>query len=53
MSEQPSLRVLLGVALVAACALAMQVLLTRLFSAALFYHFAFLSISLALLGAGS
>jgi hypothetical protein len=53
MREQPSPRVLLGVALVAGCALAMQVLLTRLFSAALFYHFAFLSISLALLGAGA
>ena len=32
---------------------ALQVLLTRLFSAALFYHFSFLSISLALLGAGA
>jgi hypothetical protein len=41
------------VGLVAGCVLALQVLLTRLFSAALFYHFSFLSISLALLGAGA
>jgi Spermine/spermidine synthase domain len=47
------LRVGLGVGLVAGCVLALQVLLTRLFSAALFYHFSFLSISLALLGAGA
>jgi hypothetical protein len=39
--------------MVAGCVLALQVLLTRLFSAALFYHFSFLSISLALLGAGA
>jgi hypothetical protein len=38
---------------VAGSVLALQVLLTRLFSAALFYHFSFLSISLALLGAGA
>jgi hypothetical protein len=42
-----------GVGLVAGCVLALQVLLTRLFSAALYYHFSFLSISLALLGAGA
>lgn len=53
MRSSPPARILLGVAVVAGCALAMQVLLTRLFSAALFYHFAFLSISLALLGAGA
>ncbi len=33
--------------------LALQVLLTRIFSAALFYHFAFFAISLALLGTGA
>jgi hypothetical protein len=38
---------------VAATTLALQVLLTRLFSAVLFYHFGFLAISLALLGAGA
>ena len=53
MRSAPPSRVLLAVALVAGCVLAMQVLLTRLLSAALFYHFAFLSISLALLGAGA
>ena len=43
----------MAVGLVAGSVLALQVLLTRLFSAALFYHFSFLSISLALLGAGA
>jgi hypothetical protein len=52
MTPRLPLRVGLGVGLVAGCVLALQVLLTRLFSAALFYHFSFLSISLALLGAG-
>jgi hypothetical protein len=47
------LRVGLGVGLVAGSTLALQVLLTRLFSAVLFYHFAFLAISLALLGIGA
>ena len=51
--ERPPLRVTVAVGLVAACTLAMQVLLSRLFSAALFYHFAFFSISLALLGTGA
>jgi hypothetical protein len=44
--------VLIGIGLVSGCALAQQVLLTRLFSAVLYYHFAFLAISLALLGVG-
>src|SRR4029079_16874979 len=51
--EGVPLRVGVGVALVAGSVLALQVLLTRLFSAALYYHFTFLSISLALLGAGA
>src|SRR5688500_12977038 len=51
--QPPPLRVLLGIALVAGCTLALQVLLTRLFSAVLFYHFGFLAISLALLGTGA
>jgi hypothetical protein len=38
---------------VTACTLALQVVLTRLFSAVLPYHFSFLAISLALLGAGA
>ena len=53
MLARPPLRVTVGVGLVAACTLALQVLLTRLFSAVLFYHFAFFSISLALLGTGA
>lgn len=53
MTSRLPLRVALGVGLVAGCVLALQVLLSRLFSAELFYHFSFLSISLALLGAGA
>ncbi|MDQ3937011.1 MAG: hypothetical protein M3340_20535, partial [Actinomycetota bacterium] len=53
MPQQPRLRVLLGVALVAGATLALQVLLTRILSAVLFYHFGFLAISLALLGIGA
>jgi hypothetical protein len=45
--------VLLGVGLVAGCTLALQVLLTRVFSNVLLYHFGFLTISLALLGVGA
>jgi hypothetical protein len=51
-SSRPAVRALAGIGLVAGCALALQVLLTRLFSAVLFYHFGFLAISLALLGTG-
>jgi hypothetical protein len=52
-SDRPAKRVLLAVALIAACTLALQVALTRVFSAALFYHFGFLAISLALVGTGA
>jgi hypothetical protein len=52
-TERPPLRILVAVGLVAGCTLALQVLLTRLFSAVLFYHFGFLAISLALLGTGA
>lgn len=52
MPVRPSLRVLAGLALVTACTLALQVVLTRLLSAVLAYHFSFLAISLALLGTG-
>jgi hypothetical protein len=51
-STRPAVSALVGIGLVAGCALALQVLLTRLFSAVLFYHFGFLAISLALLGTG-
>ena len=43
----------LGVALVSFAALLLELSLTRLFSVVLFYHFAFLSISIALLGLGA
>jgi hypothetical protein len=47
-------RVLLaGVALTSFAALLLELALTRLFSVVLFYHFAFLAISIALLGLGA
>lgn len=46
-------RVFAGVALVSLCVLMLQLALTRLFSATMYYHFAFLAISLALLGSGA
>ena len=52
-AERAPLRAALAVGLVAGSTLALQVLLTRIFSAALFYHFAFFAISLALLGTGA
>jgi hypothetical protein len=51
--QRPDLRVVVAVGLVAGSVLALQVLLTRLLSAVVFYHFGFLAISLALLGAGA
>jgi spermine/spermidine synthase len=51
--SRPSLRVAISVGLVAGTVLALQVLLTRLLAAELFYHFGFLAISLALLGTGA
>jgi hypothetical protein len=52
MPGPPPLRALAGLALVAGTTLALQVVLTRILSAALAYHFGFLAISLALLGVG-
>jgi len=49
----PSIRVLAAVGLVAACTLAFQVLLTRLLSAVMAYHFSFLAVSLGLTGTGA
>ena len=43
----------LGVGLVSAATLLLELTLTRLFSVAQFYHFAFMAISLALLGSGA
>src|SRR5881409_1828187 len=45
--------VLAGVALSSFAALLLELALTRLFSVVLFYHFAFLAISVALLGLGA
>jgi predicted membrane-bound spermidine synthase len=42
-----------GVFVVSLCVLMLQLALTRLFSATMYYHFAFLAISLALFGAGA
>ena len=42
-----------GVALVSLSTLVLELTLTRLFSATMFYHFAFLAISLALFGSGA
>src|SRR5436189_3979744 len=44
---------LAGVALSSFAALLLELALTRLFSVVLFYHFAFLAISIALLGLGA
>lgn len=46
-------RIFAGVALVSLCVLMLQLTLTRLFSATMYYHFAFLAISLALFGSGA
>ena len=48
---QPAL--LAGVAISSFAALLLELALTRLFSVVLFYHFAFLAISIALLGLGA
>jgi hypothetical protein len=52
MPTRPPLRALAALALVAGTTLALQVVLTRILSAALAYHFGFLAVSLALLGVG-
>ena len=53
MNERPSLLFLLAVALLAAASLAFEVLLMRLFSILQWHHFAYMIISLALLGYGA
>src|SRR5438034_3191558 len=49
----PERTLLVGVALSSFSALLLELALTRLFSVVLFYHFAFLAISIALLGLGA
>ncbi|MEO6119173.1 MAG: hypothetical protein ABIP12_00680, partial [Terriglobales bacterium] len=46
-------RIMLAVAMVSCASLLLELALTRLFSVVLFYHFAFLAISVALLGLGA
>lgn len=53
MSNPPSRAVLIALGLVTAAALALQVILTRMFASVLAYHFSFLAISLSLLGTGA
>jgi spermidine synthase len=52
-SEIPERTLLGGLALTSFSALLLELSLTRLFSVVLFYHFAFLAISVALLGLGA
>src|SRR5277367_313309 len=52
-TEIPQRTLLAGLALTSFAALLLELALTRLFSVVLFYHFAFLSISIALLGLGA
>ncbi len=52
-AEVPVRTLVAGVATTSFAALLMELALTRLFSVVLFYHFAFLAISLALLGLGA
>jgi len=52
-SEIPELALLGGLGLCSFAALLLELSLTRLFSVVLFYHFAFLAISIALLGLGA
>src|ERR1700680_1252237 len=52
-STIPDRTLLTGLALTSFAALLLELALTRLFSVVLFYHFAFLAISIALLGLGA
>src|SRR5271166_1999415 len=52
-AEIPETTLLAGLALTSFAALLLELALTRLFSVVLFYHFAFLAISIALLGLGA
>src|SRR5438067_41102 len=50
MSSQPASRHLAGVALISCALLMTELALTRIFSVVMYYHFAFLAISIALFG---
>jgi len=47
---QPSKRILIGISLLSGAILTLEITLTRIFSVTMWYHFAFMAISLALLG---
>ena len=51
--QAPSRSTLFALGIVTASTLMLQVIVTRLFSAVLAYHFSFLAISLAMLGVGA
>ncbi len=51
--QDPHRRVMFGVLVMSFASLLLELSLTRLFSVILFYHFAFLAISIALLGLGA
>lgn len=51
-ARRPPLTALVGVALVSAAAIAMQIALTRIYAITLWHHFAYLVVGLALLGFG-
>ncbi|HXK41804.1 MAG TPA: hypothetical protein PKV82_03170 [Anaerolineae bacterium] len=53
MDAKPGRRQLLGIFLTSIGALALEIVLTRIFSVTLWYHFAFLAISLALMGSAT
>ncbi len=53
MGERSGSAVLLGTALSSAAVLMLEVVLTRVFAVAQFHHFAFVAVSLALLGFGA
>jgi len=52
-NEIPDLTLVVGLGLTSCATLLLELSLTRLFSVVLFYHFAFLAISIALLGLGA
>src|ERR1700689_2201589 len=52
-AEVPERTLMAGIALASFATLLLELSLTRLFSVVLFYHFAFLAISIALLGLGA
>src|SRR5262245_48579237 len=46
-------RIFVGISLITMCVLMFELALTRIFSATMYYHFAFMAISLALFGSGA